>query len=579
MFHSKYQTHMNKTIFLKKIIPLSLLFCIMFTNSCTDLSEEVLDESLSGGATAEEQAAGSLAPAYAVLPGLFQHTNYFTLQEISTDEAILPYRGGTDWGDNGIFIDMHRHTFTSSHIRIRDAWNAIVSGVTRSVVAITALTPMEDPNAQLYLAEARALRAYYSLLSLDLFGLVFVKDDLDQTSTILRGNDAVEFIKNELLAVVDQVSTSTGPGRITRGGVYGLLARLHLNAPVYRDPYADAFDFTTADMDAVIDYCNNVIALGQYQLSPEYFEIFDDENHDNKELIFAIDQRADLNGHNRMAYFSLSGDQYPLPEFPNANGTDGAAITSDFYQTWVQAYGSEDQVTNDPRFHKQNLSIYSNPADSCVSGSAFEINRGILRGQQYGLLHSAHGLPFERCQDGVNYKVGKLFNITRANKTLPVIFTENIDFTEAGSGYSNGYRVEKYEFSKKSDTGRNKGEADIVILRLADIYLMRAEAKLRKSDAAGALQDVNTVRASRTARALPPPPLDELNLDILYRERGFEFYWEMLRRTDMIRFGKYEDTWTEKTNTDKTRRLFPIPQTAIDGASNIPGYLNQNLGY
>ena len=332
-------------------------------------------------------------------------------------------------------------------------------------------------------------------------------------------------------------------------------------------------------MDAVIDYCNKVIALGQYEFSPEYFAIFDDENHDNKELIFAVDQRADLNGHNRMAYFSLSGDQYPLPEFPNANGTDGPAITSDFYQTWVQAYGPDDPATKDPRFHKQNLSIYTNPADSCVSGAAFEINRGILRGQQYGLLHSAHGLPFERCQDGVNYKVGKLFNITRANKTLPVIFTENVDFSEAGSGYSNGYRVEKYEFSKKSDTGRNKGEADIVILRLADIYLMRAEAKLRKSDAAGALQDVNTVRSSRTGRALPPPPLAEMNLDLLYRERGFEFYWEMLRRTDMIRFGKYEDTWTEKDNTDKTKRLFPIPQTAIDGASNIPGYLNQNQGY
>jgi hypothetical protein len=179
----------------------------------------------------------------------------------------------------------------------------------------------------------------------------------------------------------------------------------------------------------------------------------------------------------------------------------------------------------------------------------------------------------------VNYKVGKLFNITRANKTLPVLFTENVDFTESGSGYSNGYRVEKYEFSKKSDTGRNKGDADIVILRLADIYLMRAEAKLRKSDAAGALQDVNAVRASRTARGLPPPALNEMSLEILYRERGFELYWEMLRRTDMIRFGKYEGTWTEKTDSDKLKRLFPIPQTAIDGASNIPGYLAQNQGY
>jgi hypothetical protein len=53
----------------------------------------------------------------------------------------------------------------------------------------------------------------------------------------------------------------------------------------------------------------------------------------------------------------------------------------------------------------------------------------------------------------------------------------------------------------------------------------------------------------------------------------------MVRRTDMIRFGKYEDSWTEKNNTNKNMRLMPIPQTAIDGASNLPGYLKQNPGY
>ena len=68
-------------------------------------------------------------------------------------------------------------------------------------------------------------------------------------------------------------------------------------------------------------------------------------------------------------------------------------------------------------------------------------------------------------------------------------------------------------------------------------------------------------------------------LDLLFRERGFELYWEMQRRTDMIRFGKFEGTWTEKNSTDRNKRVFPIPQTAIDGASNLPGYLRQNPGY
>jgi hypothetical protein len=173
--------------------------------------------------------------------------------------------------------------------------------------------------------------------------------------------------------------------------------------------------------------------------------------------------------------------------------------------------------------------------------------------------------------------VDKLYYDTRSKPTLEVNFTENIDYTVAGSNYNTGFRVHKYEFSKTSVSGRNFGEHDIIILRLADIYLMRAEAKLRKGDAT-ALADVNIVRAARTATT-PAPPLTTVNLDLLFRERGFEFYWEMVRRTDMIRFGKYEGTWTEKTSTDKTKRIFPIPQTAIDGASNLPGYLLQNPGY
>ncbi|RZJ40350.1 MAG: RagB/SusD family nutrient uptake outer membrane protein, partial [Chryseobacterium sp.] len=69
------------------------------------------------------------------------------------------------------------------------------------------------------------------------------------------------------------------------------------------------------------------------------------------------------------------------------------------------------------------------------------------------------------------------------------------------------------------------------------------------------------------------------NLDLLYRERGFELYWEYSRRSDMIRFGHYEDSYTSKTNADVRKRLFPIPQSAIDGASSVPGYLVQNEGH
>ncbi|MCC6286861.1 MAG: RagB/SusD family nutrient uptake outer membrane protein [Chitinophagaceae bacterium] len=551
---------------------LSLYAVITVLGSCTKLNEEILDETSSTGSTDKEIAEGIIAPVYAILPGLFQHTQYFALQQISTDEAILPYRGGTDWGDNGIYIALHKHETTSSDPNVKNVWNNITQGISRAVLALNTLPTNTDANAALFMAEARGMRAYYNLLCLDLFGIAFVKDDLNTNSTILRGSDAIEYIKSELLAIEPLVSDDTGPGRITKAAVWGLLARLHLQSAVYRDIYASSFTFTNDDMDKVIQYCDNIINSGKFALSPEFFEIFNDENHTNKELIFAVDQRADLNGHNRMAYFSLSGDQFPLPAYPSANGTDGPGITSDFYETWAQAYAPDDPAEKDGRFFKHNLDT----TQTCVPASQFKIDRGILRGQQYGLIRT-NGV-FETCANG-DMKVGKLFNNTRNRPDLPVNFTEFIDFSVAGSNYSNGYRVEKYEFSKGSVSGRNFGEHDIVILRLADIYLMRAEAKLRKGgSAAEALADVNTVRASRTARIVPPA-LTEMNLDLLFRERGFELYWEDVRRTDMIRFGKYEGTWTEKTNSDPKKRIFPIPQNAIDGASNLPGYLIQNEGY
>jgi hypothetical protein len=554
----------------KKIITLLLVLVTgVIVNSCTKLNEQVLDESSVAGLTDKQQAEGITAPVYAKLEDIFLHTNYFDLQEISTDEAILPFRGGTDWGDNGIYVQMHKHETISSDANIRSTWTHILTGLSRAVTAINALPANPDVNSKVFLAEARGMRAYYSLLTLDLFGLVFVKDDPTETSKILRGEEAIAYIKSELQAVEPLLDNSTGTGRLTKAAVHGLLVRLYLNAAVYRDIYAASFTFKNEDMDKVIEYCDKIISSGQYTLAADYFSLFNDNNHTNKEIIFAVDQRFDLNGHNRMAYFSLSGDQYPLAAWPTANGTDGPAITPDFYRTWVNAYAPIDPADADPRFYKKNLII---PADSCIPAASYNIDRGILRGQQYGML-----LNGVKCANG-NIKITKLFNVSRKKPTLPVNFTEQVDFTVAGSDYSTGYRVEKYEFSKTSETGRNKGEHDIVILRLADIYLMRAEAKLRKGDAAGALADVNIVRAARTATT-PAPPLPTITLDLLFRERGFEFYWEMVRRTDMIRFGKYEGTWTEKTSADVKKRLFPIPQTAIDAASNLPGYLIQNASY
>lgn len=577
-----------KNKFLFSILSLSALVAV----GCTDLSEQIIDESLEVQATNVVESV--VAPAYGPLPDAFTHTKNYGLQLISTDQGILPPRGsGNDWYDGGKYIELHQHTTTTTNVVVQQTWSAFTLMISRTVTAIEKLQPLAatDPNAAKALAEMRALRAYYNMLMLDYWGIAFKKDVTGQDSQILRRQEAITYIESEFLAVVNDLDNTKGPGRMSQASVNGFLAQLYLNAGVYRNPYGTPV-FSATDMDKVVEYTNKVINSGLFVLSPEYFAVFDDNNHSNKELIFAIDQRQDLTtSHNRLGYWSLSGSQYPLAAFPKANGTDGPAITSDFYNTWVQAYGSVDPAQADARFYKENFTVPQNlqnltgvtPANDAnhfflVNGSTYEINRGIQRGVQWGLRNASNGQPFQTVSG--QYKIYPIIE-QRNGFVNYVNHTLDIDLENPNNkDYTDGYRVSKYQYSRTSDTGRNRGNADIVLLRLADIYLMRAEAQLRKGNAGAALLDVNFVRASRTARpAVTPQALSSINLDLLYRERGFEFYWEYSRRTDMIRFGHYEDAYTSKTNSDPRKRLFPIPQSAMDGASSVPGYLTQNEGY
>ena len=93
----------------------------------------------------------------------------------------------------------------------------------------------------------------------------------------------------------------------------------------------------------------------------------------------------------------------------------------------------------------------------------------------------------------------------------------------------------------------------------------------RNGDVAGALAEVNELRANRENT----PPLDALTEQDLLDERGRELYLEFIRRTDMVRFGKFSDAWEFKEAGDGHTDLFPIPASAL--LSN-PGLI-QNPGY
>ncbi len=582
-----------------KLIISTLFLCSFLNWNCTDLDEELIDESLTGSQA--EVVSGAIVPAYGYVSWTWRHTNYYGLQLIPSDEAILPYRGGTDWFDGGKYLAAHSHNFTATNDLVASGWNELTTNISRTLAAIETLTPLAengDTEAAGALYEMKALRAYLNMLLLDSWGIVLQKETSEQElSTVLKTQDAIDYIESELLSVVDLINTDKGPGRMTQSAVWGLLARLHLNAAVYRDPYGTP-NFTQEDMDKVIEYTDNIINSGGFALSPEYFDLFNDANHSNTELIFALDQRGVLElEHSRWAYWSIAGSMFPRPEYPSADGTDGPAITPDFYQTWVDAYGNVDPAEADARFYKRNTLVpqeqlqdlanrqplvATETEDSyyCVMPEEFEMDRGILRGIQWGPRKNDNG-EFITCNSGVRiYPVKQIKGNGPDREVGYVNHTLEVNFTNEGSWHNTGYRCSKYQFSHTSDNGNNFSSVDLVLMRLAEIYLMRAEAKLRNGDAAGALVDVNTVRTSRNARpGQTPEAFDSVDLDILYRERGFELYWEGFRRGDQIRFGTYEDSWTEKTDSDVNKRLFPIPQSAVDAASGTDGFLEQNPGY
>jgi hypothetical protein len=580
---------MKKNIYSKTLPILAFLFAFL---SCTDLEEEVLDESLTGTGQAEI-VSGSIAPVYGRLRNVWLHTRNFGLQEIASDEAILPYRGGRDWFDGGKFIAVHQHLMTPGNALVSDTWTDLTLALSNAVAAEERLKPeaATNPEAQDALYEMITMKAYLNMQLLDNWGLVFKKVSSSERSEILRGQQAIDYIESDLLSVVNVINNNKGPGRFTRDAVKALLARLYLNAAVYRNPYGTP-DFKSDEMQKVIQYTNEIIA-GSYTLSPEYFALFNDDNNTNREVIFSIDQRGILQTeHSRWAYWSISGDLVPRPEWPNSRGTDAAALTPDFYQTWLDAYGNVDPAVADARFFQENTIVPDNlkdltgitPANDvnhyfCVDAKSFQINRGILRGVIWGPRKDAAG-NILKCEDG-KVRIYPVINArtSGANKTY-VDHIKQVDFTDQGSLHHTGHRFSKYQFSSTSPDCCNYSSVDLVLIRLGEIYLMRAEAKLRSGDNAGALTDINTLRTSRNARpAQTPAALTSINLDILFREAGFELYWEGLRRNYQIRFGKYEGSWTGKTGSDVNKRLFPIPQKAIDGASNLPGFLSQNQGY
>jgi hypothetical protein len=153
-----------------------------------------------------------------------------------------------------------------------------------------------------------------------------------------------------------------------------------------------------------------------------------------------------------------------------------------------------------------------------------------------------------------------------------------------------GYKVEKWKNVTSGGTaGKNSThpDTDFPLFRLADVYLMYAEAVLRGGSGGTAGQAtgyINLLRERAYGDASGNITGADLNLNFVLAERARELYWEAHRRTDLVRYGRFtgEDyLWQWKGGeqdgvaTNGKYNVFPIPASEIGANPNLV----QNTGY
>lgn len=186
----------------------------------------------------------------------------------------------------------------------------------------------------------------------------------------------------------------------------------------------------------------------------------------------------------------------------------------------------------------------------------------------------------------------------RAKETLSTLFEESDkramfwkqDRTLESSvwyDFTKGWSVIKYSNLKSDGTpGSNSAHADtdFPFFRLADAYLMYAEAVLRGGQGGTKEQALLYLKELRERAGISPVSSVELTLDFILEERSRELYWEGHRRIDLIRFGKFTKNykWPWKNgvfsgvaNIDSKYNIYPLPATELTSNPD----LKQNTGY
>ncbi len=528
----------------------TLLSSVLF--SCHDLKVPITTELTPDVFPSNsEQFVSASGPVYVALRGNYA-VEYFQQQSFSTDESIMPARGG-NWFDGGQNQTMHYHTWTQDNGYLNGNWYwlSTIIGVSNQTLNILNTTMPTGAAKNTNLAEIKTVRALAYFMMLDNYGNVpldtLYGDFAPKTNTPRA--EVFNFVEKELKAAIPYLSDASGTsmyGRPNKWTAYALLAKMYLNAEEYTG---------TKRYDDCIAACDKVISSGLYAIEPRtsYLKMFYPDNGPQmKEFIFAIPYDPamtnsfpfrSVNIHSRYQVPRSARAQFNLPFTPSGS----ASTLPEFYANF-----------NDPNDIRNGqwltgLQYYSNGTPVTVSTT---------------------NIGYDQYYKGSDPNEKKVYQV---NLTPDVVLRQDVAAFDAGNdevAWNMGYRNIKF-YPDATSLNRNQNN-DIPVFRYSDILLMKAEAIVRGGAAtlgSTAVSLVNQVRSQRTTAAA----LTSVDLEFLYAERSREFAFEGWHRNDMIRFGKYEGKWGYKTNADKYRRIFPIPRSAFQLNPNLkqnPGYPN-----
>jgi len=520
------------------------LFAMIF--SCTDVEEELrgvitTDITVEGIASDSGGGAGgdALEGAFSQLrsTGSAGHTNWYSAQELTSDEMVVTTKGG-DWYDGGWLIDFHKHEYKPTNPSVNNNWNSHYGAVNacNELLAGGSL----DANGT---AQIRALRAYFFWRLMDMYGNIKLPTSPGSDASQSTRAEVFAFIESELLAALgvsaispsmdlsgSALGTAKDAYRLNQFGVLGIISKLYLNAEVYTG---------TARWQEAHDAADYIINNGGYSLcdagcsvpnpgkrpavaeDPDtltgYAAVFAPNNQGNPEHIWTVKYDAATAGGMNLAMMSLHYSSQLTWNF-DSQPWNGYSTLEDFYRSF----------DGDPR---QKMAF--------------------IEGKQLDFGGSA------------------LLDYATDDGDPLLDYTPYINELYPDGCRECGARPGKFSYSQ---FGRPNMDNDFTLIRLGQVYLIRAEALARVTgDWNDALTDTNVIRGRAGASLMT-----SLDASSFLAERGREMFGEAVRRTDLIRFGEYGKAWWEKNPSSADKEIFPIPFDAIQASG---GSLTQNPGY